>query len=66
MSCFGISLEGVVMKIEAKHGEVTLSPGELLALARELRECWAELRECWATIGRLERDLELAKQDWTS
>ena len=60
MSRFRISLEGVaVMKIEAKHGEVTLSPGELLALARELRECWA-------TIGRLERDLELAKQDWTS
>jgi len=46
-----MSVEEIFHAIAAAHGEVTLSPRELLALANELEICWQK-------IGELEDRLE--------
>jgi hypothetical protein len=49
-------LEALVVKIRRVHGEVTLSPGELLMLVRELDTCWQRIGELDDAVSQLEEE----------
>jgi hypothetical protein len=51
-----MSIEEIVKAILVAHGETTLSPSSLLALARELDDCWQKIGELQDALDNCDHD----------